>query len=290
MAAMTHAEQVTDPIVEHGEGPVYDPSTGLMHWVDMLAGDVLSMDAVGAISKLHVGTVAAVWRPRTQGGGVVGVERGFALVDADGSVHPLPEVFTDSGLRMNEGGCDPQGRFYCGSMAYAETPGAGTLYRLDPDGSVTPVLTDVTISNGIVWTGSGDTGELVYYIDTPTHRIDVFDFDPAAATLHDRRPAVEIDPALGSPDGMTIDAEGGLWVALWGGGAVHRYSPDGELTDVIAVPATQVTACAFGGPALDQLYITTSRRDVSAAREPLAGALFMARPDVGGIPVLPFSG
>jgi sugar lactone lactonase YvrE len=196
-------------------------------------------------------------------------------------------VFGDAAVRMNDGGCDPQGRFYCGSMAYAETPGAGSLYRLDLDGSVATVLTDVTISNGLTWSIDGSQA---YYIDTPTHRVDVFDFDALAGTFSNRRPLVEIDAALGSPDGLTIDAEGNIWVALWAGGAVHRYSPDGVLTDVVAIPASQVTACAFGGPSLDRLYITTSRRDIDMTREPHAGALFMTRPDVGGIPVLPFAG
>jgi sugar lactone lactonase YvrE len=284
---MSHAEQVTDPIVEHGEGPVYDAVTGLMHWVDMLAGDVMSMDDAGAVTKQHVGKVAAVWRPRAGGGAIVGVERGFTLVEPDGSLSELPDAFTDPGLRMNDGGCDPQGRFYCGNMAYAETPGAGSLYRLDPDGAVSVVLRDVTISNGIAWSADGTQ---VYYNDTPTHRTDVFDFDAESGTLNNRRALAEIDPALGAPDGLTIDAEGGIWVALWGGGAVHRYSSDGVLTDVVAIPATQVTACAFGGPDLDRLYITTSRRDIDVAREPLAGALFMARPEVRGVPVLPFTG
>jgi sugar lactone lactonase YvrE len=190
-------------------------------------------------------------------------------------------------MRMNEGGCDPQGRFYCGSMAYSEKPGAGTVYRLDTDGSVHTVLSEVTISNGIVWSLDGSQ---VYYIDTPTHRVDVFDFDAAAGTFHNRRPVVHIDPSLGSPDGMTIDAEGGLWVALWGGRAVHRYTPDGVLDAVIEVPASQVTACAFGGPDLDRLYITTSRRDIDPAAEPQAGALFVVTPDVHGIPVLIYGG
>jgi sugar lactone lactonase YvrE len=281
---MTTAEQVTDPIVEHGEGPVYDAATGLMHWVDMLAGDVMSMSASGELSRQHVGVVAAVWRPRRQGGGIVGVQRGFALLDADGALTTLPEVFSDPAIRMNEGGCDPQGRFYCGTMAYAETPGAGTIYRLDPDGSVRAVVSDVTISNGIVWSLDGT---LVYYVDTPTHRIDVFDFDAVAGTLHNRRQVVEIDPASGSPDGLTIDAEGGLWVALYNGSAVHRYTSDGVLDAVVEVPATQVTACAFGGPELDRLYITTSRRDISAADQPLAGCLFATSPGIGGVPVLP---
>jgi sugar lactone lactonase YvrE len=287
---VTTAEQVTDPIADHGETPTYDPATGLLHWVDMSAGDVLSMDVrahrSGPITRQHVGAVAAAWRPRAGGGSIVAVENGFVITDPDGSTQVLT-VFSDPLLRMNDGTCDRQGRYYCGTMAYAETPGAGTLYRLDQDRSVTPVLTGSTISNGIVWSVDGSS---VYYIDTPTHRVDGFDFDADAGTLRNRHPVVMIEADAGSPDGMTIDAEGGLWVALWNGSAVHRYDVDGTLTEVITVPATQTTACAFGGPDLDRLYITTSRRDIDPAVQPLAGALFVATPGVGGIPVLTYGG
>ena len=287
---MSTAEAVTGPVTEHGETPTYDPRTGRLHWVDMSAGDVLSMDLApgssDAIDRLHVGSVAAAWRPRAGGGAVVGIEDGFMLIDADGSLRPHP-AFSDPALRMNDGGCDPQGRFYCGNMAYAETPGAGSVYRLDLDGSISVVLTGSTISNGMTWSVDGT---LVYYIDTPTGRVDVFDFDASAGALIDRRPVVSIDPSVGHPDGMTIDAEGGLWVALWDGSAVHRYAPTGELTDVISVPASQTTSCAFGGPDLDALYITSSRRDIDPKVEPLAGALFVANPGVKGVPVRMYGG
>jgi sugar lactone lactonase YvrE len=138
----------------------------------MLTGDVLSLAADGAINRRHVDNVAAVLRPRRQGGAVIGVERGFALEDADGTLTHLDELWTDARVRMNEGGCDPDGRFYCGSMAYDQRPGAGALYRLDPDGSVRVVLENVTISNGLEWSPDGSRA---YYNDTPTHRIDVFD-------------------------------------------------------------------------------------------------------------------
>src|SRR5918997_396736 len=129
-------EQVTDPIAFHAEGPVWSDRWGELRWVDMLAGDVLSLGSDGAVARRHVGTVAAALRPRRSGGAVIGVERGFALEDADGALTHLGELWTDDSVRMNEGGCDPDGRFYCGSMAYDQRPGAGALYRLDPDGSV----------------------------------------------------------------------------------------------------------------------------------------------------------
>jgi sugar lactone lactonase YvrE len=280
------AEQLTERVAHHGEGPVWDASTGRLHFVDMLAGDLLTLRTDGAVERQHVGDVAAVWRPRTGGGGVVGVERGFALISPEGDVTTLPAVFTDPAIRMNEGGCDPQGRFYCGTMAYAETPGAGTVYRLDPDGTVETVLTGVSISNGIVWSLDGGT---VYYIDSPTRQVAAFDFS-TGTRFGARRTVVEIEVPGASPDGMTIDAEGHLWVALWAGSAVHRYSPQGVLEDVIELPATQVTACAFGGADLDTLYITTSRQGLAADEQPGAGCLFAAVPGVRGAPVRPFAG
>jgi sugar lactone lactonase YvrE len=282
------ADVVTDPVAHHGEGPVWDPATRALHWVDMLAGDVLSLRADGAVRRIHVGNVVAALRPRAAGGFVVAVERGFAVLDESWQpVRPVIEVWTDPGVRMNEGSCDPRGRFYCGSMAYDAAPGRGALYRLDPDGSVETMLRDVTISNGLVWS---DDGARAWYVDTPTQRVDVFDVDPESGGLTNRRPFVEIPAAQGSPDGITLDAEGGLWVALWGGGAVHRYTPDGRLHMVVGLPVRQATACAFGGPNLDELYITTSRIGLSSGQEPLAGALFVCRPGVLGLEPFTYAG
>lgn len=286
---MTEVEQVTDPLAYHGEGPVWDVRRRAIRWVDMLAGDILTLDpASQQVSRLHVGTVAAALRPRAGGGLVVGVERGFCLVDADeaGPQQPV-EVWTDATVRMNDGGCDPQGRFYCGSMNYDATPGRGSLYRLDPGDGVTRVLEDVTISNGIAWSHDGGS---VYYVDTPTQRVDVFDFDPDTGALSGRRPAVHVDPEHGAPDGMTLDSEGGIWVAMWRGGAVHRYRPDGLLDEVIEVEPRQVTACTFGGEGLDELYITTSRQDLPADCDPTAGSLFRCRPGVSGVPPYEYAG
>jgi sugar lactone lactonase YvrE len=287
MSTSLQAQQLTDPITVHGEGPVWFEETGELRLVDMLAGDLLSMASDGSITRRHVGDVAAALRPRAAGGFVVAVEHGFALDAGDGSpLRPLPEILTDPGLRMNEGGCDPDGRFYCGSMAYDQALGAGALYRLDTDGSVATVITGCTISNGLDWSPNG---EFAYYVDTPTQRIDVFDYDPSGE-LSGRRPFVTIEEADGSPDGLTVDAEGGVWVALWGGAQVRRYSAEGRLDAVIGVPATQVTACTFGGPKLDQLFITTSRLDLSAEDEPLAGAVFSVDAGVEGLPARRYRG
>jgi sugar lactone lactonase YvrE len=279
------AQQVTDPVTYHGEGPVWSPSWGGLRWVDMLAGDVLSLAADGTVDRRHVSGVVAAVRPRRGGGAVLGVERGFALEDADGTLTSLPPLWDDEGVRMNEGGCDPQGRFHCGSMAYDQRPGAASLYRLEPDGSTTTVLEGVTVSNGLEWSPDGTRA---YYDDTATHRVDVFDHDPDRG-LHGRRPFAEI-PDGGLPDGLTVDADGGVWVALADRGEVWHFTAEGVHDEVVEVPVGMVTACTFGGPDLDQLFITTSRENVPPGEDPLAGSLFRADVGVRGLPVREFAG
>jgi sugar lactone lactonase YvrE len=214
---------------------------------------------------------------------VIGIERGFALEDPDGGIRPLAEVWTDASVRMNEGGCDPDGRFYCGSMAYDQREGAASLYRLDPDGSVRVVLEGLTVSNGLDWSPDG---RLAYHNDTATYSIAVYTYAPDTG-LTDRRVLASLE---NRPDGLTVDAEGGVWTALSDGGAVRRYTPDGELDAVIEVPARKVTACTFGGESLDELFITTSRGGLGPGDDPLAGALFRAAPGVRGLPVREFAG
>jgi sugar lactone lactonase YvrE len=276
-------EQLTGPVAHHGEGPVWSERWGGLRWVDLLAGDVLSLEPDGSVARRHVASVVAALRPRRAGGAVLGLERGFALEDADGTVTELGELWRSPRVRMNEGGCDPHGRFYCGSMAYDKERGAGALYRLDPDRSTHVVLDGVTVSNGLDWSPDGTRA---YYNDTDTQRIDVFDYDGAAG-LSGRRPLTEVP---GRPDGLTVDAEGGVWVALSGGGRVHRYTPEGRLDAVVELPVAKVTACAFGGPGLRELFITTSRDGLPPGVEPQAGSLFRAAPGVAGLPVREFAG
>jgi sugar lactone lactonase YvrE len=277
------AEQVTDAVAYHGEGPVWSERWGGLRWVDMLAGDVLSLTADGSVEGRPIAGVGAALRPRREGGAVLGIERGFALEDAGGTITRLSELWTDERLRMNEGACDPDGRFYCGSMAYDKQTGAGALYRLDPDRSMHLVVENVTVSNGLDWSPDGS---LAYYNDTDTGRVDVFDYERDSG-LSDRRSFVETGAR---PDGLTVDAEGGVWVALSDGGAVRRYTADGVLDEVVELPVTKVTACTFGGPRLDQLFITTSREGLDAGAEPVAGSLFRALPGVKGLPVREFAG
>jgi sugar lactone lactonase YvrE len=280
------AEQVTGPVAYHGEGPIWSPRWGGLRWVDMLAGDILQLQADGTAGRRHVGNVAAAVRPRSRGGAVIGVERGFALEEPDGTLATLAELWADTGIRMNEGGCDPDGRFYCGSMAYDKTPGAGALYRLDPDGSTHVVLEHVTISNGLEWSPDGARA---YYNDTETSRVAVFDYDPDAGLLN-RRVFVSVEPGEGRPDGLTVDGEGGVWVALNHSGTVRRYTPAGAQDAVVELPTRQVTACTFGGDRLDDLYVTTSRENLPPGHDALAGSLFRAQVGVPGLPVREFAG
>lgn len=282
---MAEAEQITEPVAYHGEGPVWDDSWGGLRFVDMLAGDVLILDeATGAVARHHVGDVAAAIRPRAAGGMVIGVQRGFALVDPDGTEHSLGDLWPAGPTRMNDGACDPHGRFYCGSMS--KTAGDAALYRLDTDRTVSVVQRDVTTSNGLAWSPDGGCA---YYNDTPTQHIDVFDYSFESG-LTGRRTFAVIDEADGKPDGLTVDADGYVWVALYDGGAVRRYSPDGRLDTVVELPVTKTTAVALGGADRRDLYITTSRENLPPGVQPEAGALFRLRVDVPGTPLHAYAG
>lgn len=265
------------------EGPVWDSRINRLVWIDILAGRIVLTDVGTGASEvitvpLHVGAVV----PREAGGYVAALRDGFWVV-GDGPAYQIASVAeARPGLRFNDGKCDPAGRFWAGTMAYDHSEGAGALYRLDSRGAATLVLDRVTISNGLAWSLDGRT---LYYIDTPTQRIDAFSFMPLTGEITERRPVIHIPAELGAPDGLTIDVEGGLWVALWGGAAVHRYLA-GRLDRVIRLPVSQPTSCTFGGGNLDELYVTSAWDGLSAKErqeQPLAGALFRVRPGVRGV-------
>jgi sugar lactone lactonase YvrE len=235
-----------------------------------------------------VGAVAV----RESGGLVLAVRDGFALLDR-GEAEPRMIAaleLDEPRTRMNDGKCDAAGRFWAGTMDEEERESLGSLYRLDADGTVSRMLDGLVISNGLGWSRDGRT---MYHVDSPTRRVDAFDFDLASGAIANRRTVVELEPGAGDPDGMTVDADGFLWVALWGGSAVRRYSPGGRLDAVVEVPASQVTSCTFGGPDLDDLFVTTARRGLAPgelASEPAAGGIFRARPGVTGEPAARFAG
>ena len=283
------AEQITEPLALHGEGPCWLARSGEVAWVDMLAGRVLATSLAGGVTRVIdiPGPVAAIVRPRAAGGLVVATETGVVLLDEDDAATVLCEIVAEPGVRMNDGSCDPQGRFWCGTMAYDVHPEGGSLYRVEPDGSFATALAGVTISNGLGWSVDGGTA---FYVDSMAHGIDSFAYEASTGELGERRRFAEVEAGLGLPDGIAVDAEGGVWVALWDGGEVRRYAPDGTLDAVVPLPCGLVTACAFGGDNLAQLFITTSRLDLPDGVDPSGGALFRCEPGVRGQPVLEFAG
>ena len=242
------------------EGPVWDPNAGCLYFVDIMQGRVHRFNPATRVRRTFeigstVGSVGAVALTE-RNDLVLAVRDGFAhLNPRTGAVSKIADVEADRpNQRMNDGKCDPAGRFWAGTMALDETPEAGSLYRLDRGGSVHTILSDVTISNGLDWSADALT---MYYVDSPTRRIDMFDFDLASGAAANRRTFVQIPHQHGIPDGLTVDAEGCVWVALWRGAAVHRYTPYGLLDTIVLVPTACPTSCAFGGAAAKDLYITT---------------------------------
>lgn len=278
------AQQLTDVITHHGEGVCWDPHEARMRLVDVFEGDLLTLHGERLEARHNVGSVIGAWRPRSTGGVAVATDAHVVLLDADGGVEWTSPTLFGGRSRMNDGGCDRQGRFYFGSMGDHAEPGAGALWRLGADREVSLAMDDLTIPNGLVWSPDGSRA---FHIDTPRGSIDVLEYDGAAGTFTDRRPLAHV--AGGHPDGMAMDADQGLWVALWGGSAVHRYSLDGELTAVIEVDAAQVSSCAFGGPGDTHLYISTSRQGLDSGEDPHAGAVFTVDVGMGGAPVATFA-
>jgi sugar lactone lactonase YvrE len=272
------------PAAELGESACWDPETGSFYWIDSPAGLVYRLDGSGEHASWKVGPSVGVVRPRAAGGLAVGAGDGFLILDpATGTVTKLAATEPDKPEnRMNDGACDRAGRFYAGTMAADESPGQGALYRLDPDHRVTRLCTGVGISNGIGW--SPDE-RLMYYVDSLAYRCDVFDYDAATGAISGRRPFASLGEGDVVPDGLAVDVEGGVWVAVWGGGLIQRYSADGRTAGVVELPAARVTSLAFGGPDLDQLYITTANGPGS-----FAGALFTCPSPVAGLATHPYRG
>ena len=277
-----------------GEACIWDPRDGVLYWVDILDSKVYRFDPRSGSNRgwdvgAHVGCAA----PRESGGLVLALQTGFALLDLEtGQVSSVADPEAElAGNRFNDGKCDPQGRFWAGTMAYAVTEGSGSLYCLGQDRQVTRKLAGVTLSNGLCW----NTGNSrFYFIDSATSQVQEYDYDASSGEIENQRILAEIPRDMGVPDGMAIDEDGCLWVALWGGGKVIRIDPDtGSVVFEVLVPADQVTCAAFGGGSLDQLYITTANYQRSAedvARQPLAGSLFRVQVPFRGVAVPAYRG
>jgi sugar lactone lactonase YvrE len=279
----TEPELLRAPTAELGEGACWDGAAGALYWVDIPAGRVHRLDAGGAHACWEAGQSVGAVAVRAGGGLALAARDGFLALDTGtGAVTTLAAVEPDlAGNRMNDGACDQAGRFYAGTTADDERPGAGTLYRLDPDHQVTTVLAGVSISNGIGW--SPDQ-RLMYYVDSPEHQVDIFDYDPAAGAIDGRRRFAAVGAGDVVPDGLTVDADGCVWVAVWGGAEVLCLGPDGRPCRTVRLPADNVTSCVFGGQDLDRLYITT------AAGPGAGGGLFACRPGATGQPTHPYRG
>ncbi|MDP2994685.1 MAG: SMP-30/gluconolactonase/LRE family protein [Anaerolineales bacterium] len=291
-------ELLLDARADLGEGPAWDASRGLLYWVDIHTGRLHTYDPGEEIDHwVNVGESLGCVAPRpvslqTRGTSlVIALNSGFMTFNLPSQrmvflANPEPHL---TGNRFNDGKCDPAGRFLAGTMDDAEKEASGSLYSYSPDGTLKTLLTGVRISNGLTWSPDYQT---FYYIDTPTRQVTAFDYDLATGNIANPRPVVNVPPKLGWPDGMTSDAEGMLWVAMWGGAKLTRWNPaTGQLLEAIPVPALNVTSCVFGGPDLTDLYITSARKWMSAeqlAKVPLSGGLFRIRTKMRGMPTFEF--
>lgn len=269
MRSFGSAERVGSVSALLGEGPRWDADAGELLWVD-IHGENLHVGERSITCGAKV-CAAAPWTPGTV---LVALADALASVGvADGRVTLLASIpHGRPGMRCNDGACDAAGRFWIGTMADDLTPGAGALYRYGPDGELQTMIGGVTLSNGLDWDASN---RLMYYIDSTTQRVDALDYDLASGTVANRRPFAVVPDADGIPDGLAVDDDGGVWVALYGGGEVRRFSPDGSVSGRVEVPAREVTACCFAG---NRLYVTT------------AGGLFALDVPFTGPPARPFGG
>ncbi len=276
-----------------GECPVWSVREQALYWIDIRGPAIHRLDpATGRVRSApmprEVGSVGL----RSTGGLLAAMRDGFHRCDhASGVLEPLhdPEGHLPDN-RFNDGRSDRRGRYWSGTMSTGARGPFGALYRLDPDGACTVMRSAITTPNSISWSPDD---RVMYFADTPTAQILAFPFDLDDGTLGEPRLFADLTAGKGRPDGSTVDAEGCLWNAEYGGGRVVRYRPDGRVDRVIAIPASQVTSCGFGGAALDTLYITTARQNLPPERlaaEPLAGGLFAVRPGVTGLPEPEFLG
>ena len=271
-----------------GEGPIWDARTQTLYWIDIINRRIYREGELLAQLDDFIGCIA----PRQNGGLILTQRFGFASleVDSDTLTSLASPENEPSNNRFNDGKCDPLGRFLAGTMDMDESAPTGSLYSFDGT-SVTKLLGNVTISNGMTWSPDYKT---FYYIDTPTRVVQAFDYDLEAGAIANPRIVVRVSESLGWPDGMTSDLHGNLWIAMWGGAQVTKWNPNtGELLERIPVPARNVSSCIFGGKNLNELYLTSARKGLDAealAEYPLTGGVFRLETNVEGMPTFEFSG
>jgi sugar lactone lactonase YvrE len=277
-----------------GEGPSWLPRRRQLLWVDIEKSRVHLFDpGTRSNATYEIGSHVGCAVPGADGSVFVATAKGFGQLDlTSGQVtwitHPEAHL---PGNRFNDGKADPAGRFWAGSLSYEEKHPVAGLYLLDEHRKAHLKVPHITISNGMGWSPDNRT---MYYIDTPTMRVDAFDFDPATSDISARRTVIRVPEGIGYPDGMTVDREGMIWIGMWDGWSVTRWDPaSGRMLGKIELPVARVTACCFGGEHLDELYLTTASTRLDAAslaRQPLAGSLFRTRPGVSGFAPFEYRG
>lgn len=298
------ARLVLDWKAQIAEAPVWDEASGRFWCVDNVVGRVIALSDDWTIATtIERNRAVAAALPVRSGGLILAEGCDFTLLDDDGNTRPFARIDADpSQIRINEAKCDPQGRIWAGTVSSTVSVGAGALYRLDPDGACRCMVQGLTIGNGMAWSPDGST---MYLVDSPTGRIDAFDFDAAAGALSNRRTIVSFPYGRGWADGMSVDREGGLWVAVPLAGEVRHYDPQGRLVGEIRVPARFVSSCAFGGPDCATMLITSASIELPPAlvaavgfdpatetdrsvSDRWAGGLFIAHPGTRGLAGAPF--
>lgn len=276
-----------------GEAPYWCAAESALFWVDIDGRRVMRLDPGNGERRTYdVGHEVGCIVKRAGGGFVAGLDSGIARLDGDlGNIEIIADPEAACPLtRFNDGKCDRRGRFWVASTDRAETDPVGSLYRLDDGGRAERVLPGVVVGNGIGWSPDDRT---MYFTDSGYGTIYAFDFDIETGEISGKRPFYTVDKGTGMPDGLTVDAEGGIWSAHWGGGRVTRYDPDGSIDRVVTLPVPLVTSLAFGGAGLDRLYITTARLGLSdrqVSEAPLSGGLFVFDAGTRGLPETPYEG
>lgn len=267
-----------------GEGPIWDYRHNCLYWVDILRGHLYKYNPNSRENQVFtIGQYVGAAIPRSSEGLVVALHRGLGLFDEQRSNLTIiddPESHLPQN-RFNDGRVDAKGRLWAGTMQVNPTEPRGNLYVLNTDRTIEHKLDNIHISNGLIWSADN---QWFYYIDSLKGCVDCYRFDLETANIKYERQVITIAPEVGVPDGMTIDAEGNLWVAIYDGGRIIAVDPQqGKIIEQIDVPAKKTSSCTFGGENLDTLYITTISENTDPEEEPLAGSLFFVKPGVKGV-------